>query len=203
MSDETYCYAPDFTVLRNSHDIRDQDALDRLERGLVRARVLEPMPLGDFDLAHLQAIHHHLFQDIYKWAGEIRTVDISKGGSQFQPKGYIEMGMGDVHRRILKHDYMRGLDTDAFSNLAGEVIGDVNYVHPFREGNGRTQLYFFKQLATKAGHDVDLTQIKQDDWMAASHRAHQGDYTPMSKCLSETIQSSSRAQTRNRNIART
>ena len=65
MSDRDYCYPPDYTVLRNMLDIRDTSALEEAERELVAQRLLEPVPTGDFDLAHLKAIHHHLFQDIY------------------------------------------------------------------------------------------------------------------------------------------
>ncbi|MHA3914257.1 Fic/DOC family protein [Halovulum sp. GXIMD14793] len=153
MSDEVYCYPPDFNVLKNKLSLREADELDYFEREFVYARAMQEMPTGDFDLAHLCAIHRHLFQDVYDWAGQVRTVEISKGGSQFQPKAYIETGMTDVHCRILGQDYLRGLSPDEFSKQVGHIIGDVNYVHPFREGNGRTQLYFYKQLASRAGHD--------------------------------------------------
>ena len=75
MSDRDYCYLPSFTVLRNRLDIRDTRTLDAAERQLVAQRLLESVPSGDFDLAHLKAIHRHLFQDIYAWAGELRTVE--------------------------------------------------------------------------------------------------------------------------------
>lgn len=198
MSDTVYCYPPDYNVLKNKHGIRDQEILDRLERGLVHDRSFEPMPTGDFDLDHLRAIHHHLFQDIYDWAGDVRTVEISKGGSQFQAKDYIETGMEDVHRRILKHGYLRDLNAEEFSGLVGEIIGDVNYVHPFREGNGRTQIYYYKQLARQAGHDVDLTKLTQESWMAASRQAHQGNYDPMRDCLRLTLATPVRSQTQSR-----
>ena len=93
MSDRDYCYPPDFTVLRNKLDIRDTRTLDAAERQFVAQRLLETVPTGDFDLAHLGAIHRHLFQDIYEWAGEIRVVEIAKGDSRFQPRRFIEAGM--------------------------------------------------------------------------------------------------------------
>ena len=83
MSDRDYCYPPDYTVLRNRLDIRDAPALEAAERELVALRLLEPVPAGDFDLNHLKAIHRHLFQDVYAWAGEVRTVEIAKGDSRF------------------------------------------------------------------------------------------------------------------------
>ncbi len=71
-------------VLRNKFGVSDSSLLDRLEREWVVQRVAEGCPTGDFDLAHLRAIHRHLFQDVFAWAGEIRTVEISKNGDQFQ-----------------------------------------------------------------------------------------------------------------------
>ncbi|MEM1396633.1 MAG: Fic family protein [Pseudomonadota bacterium] len=187
MSDKTYCYPPDYDVLKNKLGHRDAARLDRAERRLVTQRLQEPVPTGDFDWAHLRAIHHHLFQDIFDWAGELRTVEISKGGSQFQFRQYIETGMADVHRRVRAHNYLRDLDVDAFADLAGEIMGDVNYVHPFREGNGRAQLQYFKQLAEQAGFEVALWRLPDDRWMEASRQAHMGDYGPMTKCLRQTL----------------
>ncbi len=187
MSDTKYCYPPDYLVLKNKLDLRDADLLERTERRLVVQRVLEGIPTGDFDLAHLKAIHRHMFQDIFDWAGEIRTTEISKGGSQFQFRQYIETGMADVHRRIKAHGYLKNLPSEQFADLAGEILGDINYVHPFREGNGRTQMQYLKLLAEQAGHAIDLTAIEKDAWMDASQNAHLGDYQPMSRCIAVSI----------------
>ena len=186
MSDDSYVY-PGTSILRNKLGIRDEDELDRIERRLGTQRIRQGVPTGNFDLKHLKAIHHHLFQDIYDWAGEIRTVEISKGGSQFQFRKYIETGMADVHRRLLSAMFLRGLDPSAFATQAGEIMGDVNYVHPFREGNGRTQLQYLKQLATQAGHPIDLTRLDPDSWIAASRAAHLGDYAPMAAAIAGAL----------------
>ena len=75
MSDQEVCYPPDFTVLRNKLNIRDLPTLEAAERQFVVQRLLETMPKGDVDLEDLRAIHRHLFQDVYGWAGNVRTVD--------------------------------------------------------------------------------------------------------------------------------
>ena len=106
MSDTDYCYPPDYAVLRNKLGIRDAAELDRAERRRVAQRLSEAVPRGDFDLDHLKAIHHHLFQDVYAWAGQTRTIEIAKGGALFQFHRYIEIGMGDVHRRLVDRDYL-------------------------------------------------------------------------------------------------
>lgn len=187
MSDEVYCYPPDYTVLKNKLNIKDADKLDRAERNLVRVRLSQGVPGGDFDLAHLKAIHRHLFQDVYDWAGELRTVEITKGGSQFQFRRYITTGMQDVHRRLVAASYLKGLSADDFAREAGAIMGDVNYVHPFREGNGRVQALYLEQLATQAGHTPDLKRLQKDSWIAASIAAHRGDYEPMSACIRQAL----------------
>lgn len=202
MNDSVYCYPPDYTVLKNRLDLRDAKALDRAERRLVYLRQAEDIPGGDFDLSHLCAIHRHLFQDVFDWAGQIRTVEISKDGNQFQFQRFIETGMADVYRRIQAHDYLRNLVPDDFAGLAGEILGDINYVHPFREGNGRTQLHFIKQLAARADHSLDLTKIEKDAWMEASRQAHQANYQPLSQCLRETIREPIRSHRRKRSRQR-
>lgn len=187
MSDPVYCYPPDFTVLKNLPGIRDADELERIERHLVFQRMKEGAPSGKFDLAHLRAIHRHLFQDVYAWAGKLRVIEISKDGHQFQFRRYIETGMADVHRRLVVRDFLKGLSAEEFAHEAGEILGDVNYIHPFREGNGRTQLLYLEQLVAKAGHDIDLTRIERDAWMEASRQAHLGNYQVMSACIGIAI----------------
>lgn len=187
MSDPDYCYPPDYTVLRNRLGIRDAAGLDAAERDLVTQRLTEPVPQGDFDLDHLTAIHHHLFQDVYHWAGKIRTVSIMKGHSEFQHPRFIETGMRDVHRRLVERRYLTELSPNEFAVQAGTIIGDVNYVHPFREGNGRAQFQYLDQLAQRAGHPLDLKRIERDKWVEASKHAHSKNYGPISESIHSAI----------------
>jgi len=175
---DPYIY-PATNVLRNKLGITDAGELDAVERLMVVQRTREGVPLGRFDLKHLQAIHRHLFQDIYEWAGQIRTVEISKGGDQFQFRQYIETGMTNVHRRLMSAYFLKRRDLAAFAEGAGQIMGDINYVHPFREGNGRTQLQYLKQLGAQAGYAIRLDQIGREAWMEASMAAHRADYRAM------------------------
>ena len=178
---------PGTSVLRNRLGITDPEILKSAEADFHLQRQREGAPTGDFDLAHARDIHRHLFQDVYEWAGQVRTLEIAKDGSQFQLSQYIETGMADVHRRICKDDYLRNLDVETFARKAGEIIGDVNYAHPFREGNGRTQLEYLRQLADVAGHPLDPGKIGRDPWIAASKAAHQADYAPMASIIREQV----------------
>jgi cell filamentation protein len=181
-NDDPYVYPGTF-VLKNKLGIRDAKELDYAERERVTQRTAEGAPGGDFDMAHLRAIHRHLFQDVYEWAGELRRIEIAKDGHQFQFRQYMETGMADVQRRLVENDYLRFLSADEFSRKAGIIIGDVNYVHPFRDGNGRTQLQYLKLLGERAGHALDLTRLGARQWNGASRAAHRGDYEPMGAAI--------------------
>jgi cell filamentation protein len=183
---DPYAY-PGSTVLRNRLGLTDSARLDRAERWLVTQRAAEGLPPGRFGLAHLRAIHRHLFQDIYDWAGELRTVEIAKDGHQFQFRRFIVTGMQDIHQRLVRAAFLRGLSRAKFATAAGRIMGDVNYVHPFREGNGRTQLFYLEQLAGRAGHPIDLARLEPRGWLAASRASHAGDYDPMAAEIARTL----------------
>jgi cell filamentation protein len=189
MTGDPYLH-PGASTLRNKLGLIDAVSLDALERRMVAARATEGVPGGDFDLPHLQAIHRHLFQDVYEWAGELRTVEISKGAQQFMFRQFIQNGMADVHRRIVKANRFKGSSLGDFASAAGRIMGDVNYVHPFREGNGRTQLFYLKQLALAAGHPLDLRHIDAHAWMTASRCAHEAEYAPMGAAIRAALERS-------------
>lgn len=185
--DDPYVY-PGTQILRNKLDIHEAAELARVERRLVAVRVDEGTPRGNFDLEHLKAMHHHLFQDVYEWAGQVRTVEIAKGGDQFQFRQFIETGMADVHRRLVAQQYLEGTSRQDFAAGAGRILGDINYIHPFREGNGRTQLQYLQQLGERAGHSVDLERLqRQANWIQASREAHQARYDPMARSIEASI----------------
>lgn len=188
---DPYAY-PGTHVLRNRLGIADARKLDRIERRLVGDRIAEGVPLGSFDLAHLRAIHRHLFQDVYDWAGELRTVEIFKGGNQFQFRQFIPTGMADVHRRLTRAGFLKRLPASEFAREAGIIIGDINYIHPFREGNGRTQVQYLKQLAEQAGHALDLKRIDPQLWIDASKASHTADYSLMAEVVWKAIASPSK-----------
>lgn len=187
MGDWDLYFYPDTEVLRNKLGIQDAETLKEAERHYVELRIREGCPTGNFDLAHLQAIHRHLFQDVYEWAGELRTVSMTKAESGFMPPDRLEMGMHDVHRRIVKADFLRDTDPWEFAAKAAEIIGDINHAHPFREGNGRAQLQFLKQLGEQAGHNVDLTRLTREAWIEASIEANLSSYGAMNDQIRQTI----------------
>ena len=100
---------------------------------------------------------------------------------------FIAAGMADVHRRIVAAGYFRGSAPDGFAEDAGPVLGDVNHVHPFREGNGRAQLQYLKQLAARAGHDIDLTRIDRGARLDGSRRSNAGDHAAIARCIRQAL----------------
>jgi cell filamentation protein len=183
---DPYVY-PGTSILRNRLGITDPVVLDKQERSLVVLRARRDIPHGAFDLSHLRAIHRHLFQDMYGWAGELRTVEIGKGDQQFQFRKYILTGMADVHGRLVKSRFLKGLSSAQFAEQASVIVGDINYIHPFREGNGRTQLQYLKQLAVSAGHSLNLVHIPASRWIEASISSHSADYRPMTAAIAAAL----------------
>ncbi len=182
-TEDPYVYPDAPNALRNRLGIKDVSEIDTIERVFVARRIRVGVPVGQFDAPHIKAIHKHLFQDMYEWAGEFRTVELAKGGHKFQLVGYLETGIANIHSRLIQRKFLSGLARSIFAQEVASIIGDLNYVHPFREGNGRTQLQYLKQLARRAGHDVDLTKLKRDIWQEASRTAHQADYSLMAKAI--------------------
>lgn len=187
MTDDPYVYRGT-SVLKNKFGIRDADKLDFHEREIVAQRIRQIVPSGSFDLPHLCAIHRHLFQDVYDWAGKVRTIDIAKGGNQFQAMRFVAAGMADIHRRLTEKHFLSSLAPEDFAREAGTILGDLNYVHPFREGNGRTQLQYLKQLAERAGHRIDLTKFDPEQWHEASRSAHWANYDAMARAIAAALQ---------------
>jgi hypothetical protein len=124
---------------------------------------------------------------VFEWAGQVREVTPSKAQSTFMHPDRIEMGMQDVHQRLADADFLKGTDPREFAESAAEIIGDINHVHPFREGNGRTQLEYLWQLGQQAGHEVDLTRLVGERWIEASILANECSYDAMAAQIREAI----------------
>lgn len=152
---------PETGILRNKVGARTQIALDEAEGDLSFARLLQLMdhpPRATGDLEELRAIHRHLFQDIYDWAGEVRSVNIRKnikGGEPFLPVSMIGHAAAHVTVELRADHNLRGMGRDRFIERLAYHYDQLNYIHPFREGNGRVQRVFWSRLARDAGWQLD------------------------------------------------
>jgi len=190
---EANCY-PGTTVLINKYDEHDEETLSDLEANLVSARaaILEQRPMpGFFDFSHYKSIHRFLFEDLYDWAGQIRTVNISKKGTRFCPFDQIEQQAGMLFERLRYEKYFIGLKQGVFVEEITDFYCATNDLHPFREGNGRAQRAFITQLIRHAGYDIDFADIDEDLLMIATIQSAGGVTDALRKIFMEAVKSSS------------
>ncbi|MFI9105823.1 Fic/DOC family protein [Streptomyces fildesensis] len=176
-------------VLRNNLGITDQTLLDQAEADITRARLIalaaDP-PTGGYDLEHLCRLHRTIFGDIYPWAGELRTVDIAKH-TPFCPVMHLRSYADEVFGRLRSADHLRGLSRTDFLRQLAELYGDINALHPFREGNGRAQRAFLGQLCAAAGHPVSWAAMDPVRNQDASIKSFLGDGEPLEAMLAELV----------------
>ena len=183
---DAYCYK-DTDILENIPSIMEQDALDDFEEEHSSVRMLD-VPTGNFDAVHLCAVHKHIFQDVYTWAGEFRNCSMSKGGSQFCQPQFIAQEVSRVCQHIKNNLKQTALsDKDAISLLVF-TVAEFNAIHPFREGNGRVIREFASQLAEHMGYFLDITRL-QDGWLEASIDSFSENETPLKILIAKAIQS--------------
>jgi len=190
-ADDTYCY-PGTDVLRNKAEITNAEDLDAYEGELSTLRsieILENPVAGQFDLAHLQRIHLSLFQDVYDWAGKIRTVDISRGNSRFANVRFIESAANDIFNKLARENWLKGLDADALSKRLAHYLSEINALHPFREGNGRVQRIFISQLSQSAGYQLNYSDLEQEQIYRAMELAFNGDESLLANLILERLES--------------
>ena len=179
-------------VLKNKHHIQDEKLLEELERITIATRIvqLRENPIkGNFDLAHLRKIHRHLFQDIYDWAGKIRTVDISKGNSRFCSYHLIQSYSETIAKKF-KQQQWQDIAPEQFSKQSAYFLGEYNAVHPFREGNGRVIREMIGQLAKQNGYIIHWENITQDEMIKASEISTTlGNNQLLEKLIAKNLQS--------------
>ncbi len=188
MYDTTYCY-PQSDVLINNLGITSEEKLAEVERKLTMIRLYELLEhpiIENFDLSNLCKIHKYIFQDLYSWAGEIRTVDISKG-YYFCHCNYIEANANKLFADLKKDHYLKGFSFDRMIKEMAYYFSEINALHPFREGNGRAQREFIRSLALYNGYRLKFSNISTEFMMKASIDSFACDYRKteemFTKCL--------------------
>ena len=182
-------------VLRNKLGLVDQESLDRAEANSVSVRsiLLQLNPLkGNFDSEHLRAIHQYLFRDVYEWAGQFRTIPLAKadyvhGGqvTKFTPPELIEEQLGKVFGQLADEHFLAGLQRWEFGRKVAALFSELNRIHPFREGNGRAQRQFVRQLAESLGCKLHFEIVSKERLIQASILSANGDVAMMERLLDE------------------
>lgn len=183
------CYSGT-AVLINKLDIRDEPTLREIEATVVSAKAAlwERQPLqATFDFAHYKAVHRFLFEDLYDWAGQIRTVNISKKGTRFYPFEEIKTQAALIFEYIHRQKCFASLDHKDFVSEITDFYCSINNLHPFREGNGRTQRVFITQLIRQAGYDIDFADIDGELLMIATIQSVGGVADLLKRLFTEAI----------------
>lgn len=165
-----YCY-PDTNVLINKLDIKDIDLLQKYEAKITAAKLLSLRQkgiIGNFDVKHIKDIHLYLFEDIYPFAGKFRTENIGKGAFRFAEWQYIEPELNKLLENLKVENYLNGLDADPLAQKLAYYMSELNVLHPFREGNGRTIREFIRELALKNGYTLNLMNADPAEFLEAS-----------------------------------
>lgn len=176
----------------NRFSLTNYADLQRLETPLAIWRLLElhHMPVqGNFDTSHLKEIHRYIFQDVYDWAGELRTVNISKPGAIFPPPQFLRQSLDTLFAELTGENHLEDLTSTAWAERASYYLGELNAIHPFREGNGRTQREFIRELAFAGGHRLVWSSGSQREMIEASQLSLAWrDYGALKEILLKALQ---------------
>lgn len=169
LGDSLYCYSGT-NILKNNLNIRDGKVLEQAElelSGLSSSLIEYAEP--PYDLHYLQSIHAQLFGDLYEWAGQLRQIDISKGDTRFCTFSRIEIETNKLLNPLQQQNYFQGLELQDLIGELANLYCELNVIHPFREGNGRTQRIFFEHLIAYCGYGIDWSKINsKEQWVQAN-----------------------------------
>ena len=174
---DDYYYYPNSSVLKNKLNLRFQSSLDEAETRLVRIRgnnvEIDSSCLGGqtFDFDYLKSIHRYLFQDVYEWAGNVKLQNTYKKNMHY-------VDVADIPRRAkeifgdVKKNFTTNMQPGEFCEKAGQLLYDIHFLHPFREGNTRSELTYIKLLSEYCGVGLDYTVVNYTEWKNTIHRAN-------------------------------
>lgn len=188
-----HIYYKDSDIPINKLDIHDSQLIHELERELLLQSyeffhtALEENTI--FDKNYLISIHRHLFQKLYTWAGDYRTVNISKGTSMFCPYMNLESFSNDIFKQLEAENYLRDFESlvlrESFAKRLAYYICELIVLHPFNEGNGRSLRLFFDMIVTYNGYEyIDYANtLNNDAFISASIDCMETDCSKMEEII--------------------
>ena len=183
------CY-PDTTVIVKKLDIRTQELLTEAESVLVTScsvKLEKTMMFENVDFDYYKNLHRQMFSDLYDWAGTVRKINISKKGTVFCKASDIER-MGTLKfEQLKKQKFLKEMKNDEFLDELTDLYHELNMLHPFREGNGRTLRLFVTLLVRNTGRDIDFNNADSDLLTIATIRAAQGDKSLLRSVFGELV----------------
>lgn len=187
---ESYLY-PETSVLKNKFGIRDPVALDRAEAHAVFVKEVDRPPFKTFALKEMQAVHQHLLGDVYAWAGQVRDYTTGRDSASFARPEFIESYFGSLQKELAAENFLRGTTKDKFAERSAYYASEINAVHPFIDGNGRTARTFIKDLAEQAGHQLSIKSIEANKgaWYEATvHSFRTGDTSKVQAVIRQSLE---------------
>ncbi len=190
-SAESDPYALDNGVLKNHFGLTDSASLNEIEADIAAIQIQEilkqPLPPA-FTPEHLCALHEQVFSEIYPWAGCLRKVDIAKGDTYFLRHQEIGSRLDALFSSLAEAHFLKGTVPSDFSQSIGDFLVQLNYVHPFREGNGRVQRLLVSQIAAHAGFVLDWQPVGNEAMKQACIAGIQGSTRQMARLIFQNIQ---------------
>lgn len=183
-----YCYK-NTNVLINKLDIKDSKTLSDYEKRIVSLKLIALSKqgiTGNFDVNHFVSIHKFLFEDIYPFAGKFRLENIAKDNFSFAQFEYIESELTRLLDKLKNENYLANYSKSELASKLAYYWAELNVLHPFREGNGRTTREFLRQLALKNNYSLDIHNINAGDLLEAS-KISVIDESYLSKLLYEAL----------------
>lgn len=186
MQIDDYYFYPHSSVLRNKKGFRFQQDLDRYETSKASKRMLaieyDPFILGEpsFDFEYLKRIHGYLFQDVYDWAGEVKLQNTYKKNINYTDIEDIEVRSEDIFQDVIS-DFSPGMSKSEFCEKGGKLLYDIHFLHPFREGNSRTERTFMYLLGKRCDISLNYSCISRQTWQMIIFKANQSK-SPDSFC---------------------
>ncbi|WP_428354441.1 putative adenosine monophosphate-protein transferase Fic [Methyloprofundus sp.] len=176
---DRYCYLGT-SVLKNKLNIKDENKLENAEREITNLTIDNvKYQSPPYDLGYLQSIHSTLFSDLYDWAGCIRDVNISKGGTTFCIFTRIVPEVDKLFLQLTRDKWLIGLSKSELCKKLAEYYCEFNMIHPFREGNGRVQRVFFEHLALSTDYELEWSDVTLNEWIGANIDGVNVNYEPM------------------------
>ena len=189
---QKYFY-PGTEVLVNKKGIINPEQAEALERRMSSMRIKElcrKQKVIPVNYESFKAIHGYIFQDVWSWAGKIRTYTTGRGPIPFATPENIDPEMIKRFAKINQENNCQGLSLEKFAGRAAEHIAEINAIHPFVEGNGRTQRLFLHYLAKQAGYKLNLNslELEKGEWYKVSAISfNQLSYQPMAECIKRAL----------------
>ncbi|WP_036770771.1 putative adenosine monophosphate-protein transferase Fic [Photorhabdus australis] len=175
-------------ILVNKLGIRDSIILEQAEREFTELAILNISFLEPpYDLAFWCQLHKQIFSDLYDWAGQLRTIDISKGNTRFCNAERIEIEGNRIFDMLESENYLMGLNHQEFIKKLAGYYAELNVIHPFREGNGRTQRLLFEYIVINYGYNISFESVDAKQWIMANISAYQCNYQPLIRIFENCV----------------